>query len=179
MKTILELIAALAVMTVAFGANQTTPLANTPKTGDKAPAVEGVDQDGKPWKLADFRDRKAVLLYFYPKDDTPGCTKQACGLRDQLADLKSKNVEVVGVSFDSPQSHKQFQSKYNLGFTLLADQNGMIADKFGARIDGRKMAKRVSFLIDRKGRIVHVTDNPDAQVHIDQMKEAAARLDAR
>src|SRR5262245_35467434 len=75
--------------------------APTPKVGDKAPMIEGKDQDGKTWKLADQTGKKAVLLYFYPKDDTPGCTKEACGFRDQMSDLKKDQVEVVGVSFDS------------------------------------------------------------------------------
>src|SRR5262245_61458299 len=83
-----------------------------PKAGDKAPLVEGKDQNGKDWKLSDVVGKKVVLLYFYPKDDTPGCTKEACGFRDRIADLKKDNVEVVGVSFDSPESHQKFISKY-------------------------------------------------------------------
>jgi len=75
--------------------------AATPKPGDKAPLIEGKDQDGKSFKLADEIGKKVVLLYFYPKDDTPGCTKEACGFRDRISDLKKDNVEVIGVSFDS------------------------------------------------------------------------------
>src|SRR5687767_7696254 len=88
------------------------------KVGDKAPMVEAKDQDGKDWKLADALGRNAVLIYFYPKDDTPGCTKEACGLRDRMDDLKSKKVEVVGVSFDSGESHQKFIEKYKLNFKL-------------------------------------------------------------
>src|SRR5258708_4014651 len=100
--------------------------AETSKVGDKAPLVEGKDQNGKTWKLADEVGKKVVLLYFYPKDDTPGCTKEACGFRDRIEDLKKDNVEVVGVSFDSAESHQQFISKYYLNFPLLADTDGKI-----------------------------------------------------
>lgn len=147
-----------------------------PQPGDKAPLVEGINQDGKPWKLADYIGKKAVILYFYPKDNTPGCTKQACGLRDSMGELKQAGVEVVGVSFDSVESHRKFIQDHQLNFTLLADTDGKIADAFGARSEGRKSARRVSFLIDRQGRIQHVTDSPDAKVHLSQMKEAVAKL---
>src|SRR6185369_11387333 len=102
--------------------------ANTPKVGDKAPLIEGQEQDGKSFKLDDFVGKKIVLLYFYPKDDTPGCTKQACGLRDRMSELKKDNVEVVGVSMDNAESHKKFIAKHNLNFPLLADSEGKITD---------------------------------------------------
>src|SRR6187549_820911 len=102
--------------------------AEAPKVGDKAPVVSGKDQDGKNWNLADEVGKKVVLLYFYPKDDTPGCTKEACGLRDRMGDLKKDKVEVVGVSFDSSESHQKFIAKHNLNFPLLADTDGKIAD---------------------------------------------------
>src|SRR6185503_2114177 len=82
--------------------------ATVPKVGDMAPKFEGKDQNGKTWKLDDALGKKAVLLYFYPKDNTPGCTTQACGLRDRMGDLKKDNVEVIGVSFDSEESHRKF-----------------------------------------------------------------------
>jgi peroxiredoxin Q/BCP len=147
-----------------------------PKAGDAAPLIEGKDQDGKTWKLADVVGKKVVLLYFYPKDDTPGCTKEACGLRDRMADLKKDNVEVIGVSFDSTDSHQKFIAKYNLNFPLLADTDGKIADAYGVRMTGRDMARRVSFLIGRDGKIVHVTDTPSAATHLSEMKEAVGKL---
>src|SRR3954466_9427086 len=106
----------------------------TPAVGTKAPLIEGKDQDGKTWKLADEIGKKAVLLYFYPKDNTPGCTKEACGFRDRISDLKKENVEVIGVSFDNAESHQKFISKYNLNFPLLADTDGKIADAFGVKM---------------------------------------------
>jgi thioredoxin-dependent peroxiredoxin len=149
-----------------------------PKVGDKAPLVEGKDQDGKTWKLSDDVGKKIVLLYFYPKDDTPGCTKEACGFRDSIDSLKADNVKVVGVSFDSGESHVKFISKYKLNFPLLTDSDGKIADAYGVRMNGRSMAKRVSFLIGLDGKIVHVTDSPDAEKHLTEMKAAAAKLKA-
>src|SRR5215510_3752646 len=131
---------ALAFLTLASLA--TGAGAETPKVGDKAPLIEGKDQDGKTWKLADVVGKKVVLLYFYPKDDTPGCTKEACGFRDRIADLKKENVEIVGVSFDSGESHKAFISKHSLNFTLLADTDGKIAAAYGAKMADRNMARR-------------------------------------
>jgi peroxiredoxin Q/BCP len=151
--------------------------ADTPKEGESAPLVEGKDQKGDPWKLADQVGKKVVLLYFYPKDDTPGCTKEACGLRDRMDALKSDNVEVVGVSFDSADSHQKFISKFNLNFPLLADTDGKIADAYGVRsAPGRARARRVSFLIGLDGKIVHVTDTPSADVHLSEMHDAIDKL---
>jgi len=159
---------------LALGLSVTMNAANAPqktlKTGDKAPTVKAMDQDGKEWKLADRLGKKNVLLYFYPKDNTPGCTTQACGLRDSMADLNAGNTEVVGVSFDSAESHKKFIAGHNLNFTLLADTDGKIADAFGVRMPERNMARRVSFLIGKDGKIIHVTDSPKADVHLTEMK---------
>lgn len=151
--------------------------AATPKVGDKAPLVEGKGQDGKSWKLSEALGEKVVLLYFYPKDNTPGCTKQACGFRDQIADLKKDKVEVIGVSFDSSESHQKFAQKYNLNFPLLADTDGKIADAYGVRREeGKNIARRVSFLIGKDGKIAHVTDSGNADVHLAEMKDAVAKL---
>jgi len=150
--------------------------AETPKVGDRAPLVQAKDQDGKTFKLADVVGKKIVLLYFYPKDDTPGCTKEACGLRDRMADLKKDNVQVVGVSFDNEDSHKKFIAKHNLNFPLLADTDGKIADAYGVRMPTRSMARRASFLIGLDGKIAHVTDTPKAEVHLAEMKEAVEKL---
>src|SRR6267378_2202922 len=149
--------------------------AEMPKPGDKAPLVEGKDQDGKTWKLADEVGKKVILLYFYPKDDTPGCTKEACGFRDRISDLKKQGVEVIGVSFDSAESHKNFIAKHNLNFPLLADTDGKIAEAYAAKMPERNMARRVSFLIDKDGKIAHITDNKDAQIHLTEMQDAVAK----
>ena len=166
------LVTMLAAVLTAF-----TLRAATPKVGEAAPAVEGKDQDGKVWKSADHIGKHVVLFYFYPKDDTPGCTTQACGLRDRMGDLKRDNVEVVGVSFDNSESHQKFIAKHNLNFSLLADTDGKITDAYGVRREaGKNMARRASFLIGLDGKIAHVTDTPSAATHLSEMKEAVAKL---
>lgn len=151
-----------------------------PKVGDKAPEFSAKDQTGKTWNLNKLEGKKVVLLYFYPKDDTPGCTKEACGLRDRMADLEKDGVQVLGVSADNAQSHQKFISKFNLNFPLLIDPNGKIADEYGARMEKRPtMDRRVSFLIGKDGTIKHVTDNPSAEVHLKEMKKAVSDLAAK
>ena len=147
-----------------------------PKAGDAAPSFEGTNQDGQIVKLADFAGKKIVLLYFYPKDFTGGCTKEACGFRDRMGELKTNNVEVIGVSFDSAESHQKFIAEYKLNFTLLADTNGKIIKAYDVKMPLMNMAKRVSFLIGTDGKIVHVTDAMSPQTHFDEMKEVIAGL---
>ena len=125
--------------------------ADTPKAGDNAPEFEAKDQDGKMWKLSGLAGKQVVLLYFYPKDDTPGCTKEACGLRDRMSDLKKDNVQVLGVSFDDGESHKKFIAKHNLNFPLLVDTDGKIADEYGARMPNKSMARRSKGSVPRQG----------------------------
>jgi peroxiredoxin Q/BCP len=150
--------------------------AETPKVGDKAPEFSAQDQDGKTVKLSDYAGKQSVLLYFYPKDNTPGCTKEACGFRDRLDDLKKKGVAVLGVSRDDAASHKKFIADHSLTFPLLADTDGKVTDAYGATMAGRPMSRRVSFLIDKSGKIVHVTDTPSADKHLAEMKEAVEKL---
>ena len=180
MKIMLKLFVALFIAAALASSAPAAEATKIPQAGDKAPLVEGKDQDGKTWKLADLIGKKVVLVYFYPRDDTPGCTKQACGLRDRMDSLKKDKVEVVGVSFDSGDSHKKFIEKHNLNFTLLADTDGKIADAFGVRREpGKNMARRASFLIGLDGKIVHVTDVPSADVHLAEMKDAVAKLTSK
>lgn len=146
--------------------------ADLPKAGDNAPLFTGLDQDGNPFRLADHIGKKIVLLYFYPKDFTGGCTKEACGLRDRMGDLQANNVEVIGVSHDSVDSHKKFAEKYKLNFTLIADPDGKIISAYDAKMPMLAMSKRVSFLIGLDGKIVHVTDAMNPQEHFDEMKAA-------
>jgi peroxiredoxin Q/BCP len=153
-----------------------TVFAEMPKVGDTAPLIQGVDQDGKTVKLADYIGKKIVLLYFYPKDFTSGCTKEACGLRDRMGELQTNNVEVIGVSYDSVESHKKFADEYKLNFTLLADPDGKIVEAYDTKMPLMNMSKRVSFLIGLDGKIVHVTDAMNPQTHFDEMKEAIAGL---
>jgi peroxiredoxin Q/BCP len=168
-----KVIAALMLMVSAAVA-----LADIPKPGDVAPPFTGTDQNGKTVSLADFAGKRNVLLYFYPKDFTGGCTKEACGFRDRMADLQTNNVEVVGVSFDTAETHVRFAETNRLNFSLLPDPDGTIIAAYGVKMTGRKMAKRVSFLIGTDGRIIHVTEAASAQTHFEEMKTAIAGLRA-
>jgi peroxiredoxin Q/BCP len=151
--------------------------ARPPRVGDMAPLVTGRNQDDKTWRLASLIGKKIVVLYFYPKDDSPACTKEACGFRDRMGELKKDNVEVIGVSFDSPESHQQFIEKSKLNFPLIADTDGKVADAFGARAGaGKKVARRVSFLIGLDGKVAHITESPQADTHLNEMKDAVAKL---
>jgi thioredoxin-dependent peroxiredoxin len=172
MKIYLTLLAALSMFIA------TSALADMPKVGDAAPAFRGVDQNGQTVKSSDLIGKKIVLLYFYPKDFTGGCTKEACGFRDRMADLQKDNVELVGVSFDTSDSHKSFAAKYGLGFTLLADTDGKISDAYGTRMSGKDMSNRISFLIGLDGKIVHETNSGNPQKHFDEMQASIASLQA-
>jgi peroxiredoxin Q/BCP len=145
--------------------------------GDRAPLFSGHDQDRHKWKLSNHLGKSVVFLYFYPKDNTAGCTAEACGLRDNLVELKQLGVDVVGVSFDGKDSHKEFAFRNNLSFPLLADTDGQIADAYGARMVGdKKMDRRISFLIGLDGKIVHITDSPEPAIHVREMVAAVAKL---
>lgn len=138
------------------------------KPGDKAPAFSGIDQNGNKVSLNDFNG-KDLVLYFYPKDDTPGCTAEACNFRDNYAALKAKGYEVVGVSVDSDESHRKFREKYELPFTLLADEDKKIVEDYGVwgekNMYGRKYmgTNRVTFVIDGNGVIRHVIQKVDTK----------------
>lgn len=143
----------------------------TPKVGDQAPNFKAQDETGAWRTLADFGAGK-IVLYFYPKDDTPGCTKQACSLRDGFTHLQEQNITIIGVSFDSPASHQQFKTKYNLPFTLLSDANKSMAHAYGTyRWFTWFMPKRYTFLIN-KGRIVAILKDVDVRHHSDQVIQA-------
>ena len=167
-----RILLALAVLIASVAAT----VAAMPQVGDTAPLFVGKDQNGNDFDLASLVGKKIVLLYFYPKDFTGGCTKEACGFRDRMGDLQKDNVQVVGVSFDTEDSHQKFIAKYNLNFPLLADPDGKIADLYGVRMNGRNLDNRVSFLIGLDGKIVHVTNSGNPQVHFSEMKDAIAGL---
>ncbi len=145
------------------------------KAGDTAPDFNATTTDGSKVSLKDFRGKK-LILYFYPKDDTPGCTAQACSLRDANTEIRKKGAAVLGVSTQDELSHQRFAAKYNLNFPLIADTDGKIADAYGVRAPNKQIARRVSFLIGRDGKIAHITDSPNADVHLTEMKGAVAKL---
>jgi len=142
--------------------------------GDKAPAFSGKDQNGKKLSLADYKGKK-VVLYFYPEDDTPTCTVQACNLRDNYALLKKNGFEVIGVSPNDEKSHKKFEAKFNLPFTLLADADKAIIDKYGVwgekQLFGNKFmgVHRTTFVIDEKGVIRKIFLRPKNKQHAEEI----------
>jgi thioredoxin-dependent peroxiredoxin len=147
------------------------------KEGDKAPDFSTTDADGKTIKLKDFKGQK-VVLYFYPKDDTPGCTKEACSFRDDFGTFKKRGINVLGVSPDSETSHKKFVQKYKLPFMLLADHEHKIADAYGTYGQKKFMGRtymgilRTTFLIDEKGKIKKVFEKVKPDEHAREVLEA-------
>jgi len=144
--------------------------------GDKAPAFRTRDQDGSAVSLGDFKGRK-VVLYFYPKDDTPGCTKEACAFRDEWSQFRKRKVAVLGVSVDDERSHKKFAEKFSLPFTLLADPEKRIVRDYGVwgqkSMYGRKYmgTHRVTYLIDEKGKIAAVWPKVKPETHAKEILE--------
>ena len=142
------------------------------EVGDKAPAFDGINDRDKKWVSKEKAGKKIYIVYFYPADMTPGCTKQACSYRDALSDLKRKDVEVIGISGDAVENHQHFKKEYELNFTLLSDSEGKIAEAFGVEtakggsiqrmIAGKELTlergvttKRWTFVIDKDWKIVH------------------------
>ncbi|GGH81164.1 peroxiredoxin Q/BCP [Filimonas zeae] len=147
------------------------------KEGSKAPDFTGTDQNGNTVSLKDFKGSK-VVLYFYPKDDTPGCTAQACNLRDNYSHLLKKGLKVIGISTDSVKSHKKFETKYELPFPLIADEDKQIVEQYGVYGEKTFMGKthmgtiRTTFLIDEEGNVFKVLDKPDTKNQTEQVFEA-------
>ena len=145
--------------------------------GIPAPDFELLDDTNTPRKLSDFRG-KNVILYFYPEDDTPGCTKEACSFRDAFASYKKKGITVLGVSPDSEASHKKFVTKYKLPFTLLADTDKAIAESYGVWGEKKFMGRtymgvhRTTFLIDEKGKIKKIFEKVKPEDHASEVLEA-------
>ena len=129
------------------------------KVGDIAPSFSLPAQNGKNVSLADFRGQKSVVLYFYPKDDTPGCTVESCAFRDQYEVFQAAGAEVIGVSGDSRESHQRFTNKYNLPFTLLSDQGDKVRKQYGATAVFGFIPGRVTYLIDQNGIVQYVFDS--------------------
>lgn len=144
------------------------------KAGDRAPDFASKDQDGNTIRLSDFKGKK-VVLYFYPKDQTPGCTKEACNLRDNIDALKDAGYVVLGVSTDNEASHREFREKYNLPFTLIADTDQSVNKLYGTWVEKEREGKkfwgtaRTTFLIDENGIITEVIDKVDTEAHADQI----------
>ena len=177
MKTslmILGLIVAVAMLTVVA-----LPAAEAPVAGTKAPDFTLKSQEGTNVSLKDFRG-KWVVLYFYPRDDTPGCTKEACSFRDGFSQFKKQGITVLGVSPDSEKSHQKFATKYSLPFTLLADTDRKIAEAYGVWGEKKFMGRtymgvhRTTFLIDEKGKIKKIFEKVKPEDHASEVLQAFA-----
>lgn len=138
-----------------------------PDVHSRAPAFEAPDQDGQVRTLEEFRG-KSLVLYFYPRDGTPGCTEEACAFRDAWDRIAALNAQVVGVSTDSVQSHREFADEYELDFPLLADPEARILAAYGVE-QMLGMARRVTFIIDRHGIVRRVFEDVDPGVHVDEV----------
>lgn len=144
------------------------------KEGDKALEFSLKDQNGKMHKLSDYKGKK-VIVYFYPKDDTPGCTKEACNFRDNFSDFKKKGAIILGISADDEKSHKKFAEKYSLPFTLLSDPGHEVLEKYGAWTKKSMYGKifmgiqRITYLIDEKGIVIKVFPKVKPDEHADEL----------
>jgi peroxiredoxin Q/BCP len=144
------------------------------QVGDQAPAFEGIDQDGQPIKLGDFKGKK-LALYFYPKDNTPGCTAQACNLRDNYDALLNAGYAVVGISSDSAKKHQNFINKFDLPFPLIADEDKSIHEQFGTWVEKSMYGRtymgtaRTTFIIDENGKIEEIIAKVKTKDHTAQI----------
>lgn len=164
----------LADMAGKLGITKDVTKADKLKVGDKAPAFELKNQDGKTLSLKDYEGRK-LALYFYPKDDTPGCTAESCNLRDNYSMLKKKGYEVIGVSADTEKSHKKFANKFKLPFDLLSDGEKKMVEDYGVwgekMLFGRKYMGiiRTTFIIDENGKIERIIKDVETADHTSQI----------
>jgi peroxiredoxin Q/BCP len=150
-------------------------MATMPQQGQQLPEVEFVTEDGERLPARDLGGQKTVL-YFYPKDDTPGCTKEACAFRDRMDDYSEADIQVYGVSLDSPESHRRFRERYGLNFPLLTDEGGRASETLGVLREGGEKANRVTFLLDSDGRIAKVYPEVSPETHADEILKDAASL---
>lgn len=150
------------------------------RVGERAPAFSGVTADGKTISLDDFRGKHPLILYFYPRDNTPGCTKEACSFRDHAAEIAAAGAAIVGVSMDSQESHRKFIADHRLNFPLISDRDATICKAYGvARLNGWFPPKRVTFVIDRDGIVRHVIHSElGIARHIDEALDALRKLAA-
>lgn len=171
MKKIL-LVAAILIIGLLFIKCKSKPKKSL-SVGDKLPEFQLLTQDGLDFDANEFIGKQAMVIYFYPKDDTPGCTKEACKFRDEFEVFSDLNTVVIGISSDDVASHKAFAEKYNLPFTLLADTEKKVRSMFGVPAFGAGLIPgRVTYIVDKKGIVQYVFNNmKDAELHIDKSLE--------
>jgi peroxiredoxin Q/BCP len=187
--------AALCLGTLAVGELRAEKKAADVKVGDRAPTFQATDDQGNPWKSSDHVGKKVIVVYFYPADLTGGCTRQACGFRDDMKKLTDKGVEVVGISGDSAKNHEIFKKVHKLNFTLLADEEGSVAKKFGVPVgkggefktkdaEGNDVVltrgvtiQRWTFVIDKDGKIAHKNSSVKAAEDSKQILQLLDKLE--
>ena len=149
------------------------------KVGDQVPAFQLQNQDGEIISIQDYIGKQNLVIYFYPKDDTPGCTKQACSFRDQYEEFNDLNAEVFGISSQSVSSHKEFAEKHRLNFNLLCDKDNQVRKLFGVPTSFLGLLPgRVTYVVDRSGKIVHIFNSQfRAEEHINQAKNILKNLE--
>jgi len=173
MKKIFSLIIVFLVLLLAFSVYKMRGQSSL-EIGDKVPSFSLMNQLGEPFNIDDHIGKKAMVIYFYPKDDTPGCTKEACSFRDSYEKFTDKNIEVIGISSDDVLSHKNFADKYNLPFTLLADTDNEVRNLFGVKgnIFGL-IPGRVTYVVNKSGKIIFIYDSQfKAEKHIEESIKA-------
>lgn len=145
------------------------------KEGDKAPEFTAQDAYSKSYTLSAYNGVSPVVLYFYPKANTSGCTKEACGIRDSFSEFKKKNIVVLGMSVDSKEDIREFIDDHNLNFPLLSDEDKRISEKYGV-LNNLGVSSRVTFIIDKNGKIAHIMRDVDVETHADEVLEMASGL---
>ncbi len=150
-------------------------MANLPQQGQPLPEIDLTAEDGSRVGRDDLAGQRTVL-YFYPKDDTPGCTKEACAFRDRMGDYGEAGIKVYGVSLDSPESHREFREKYNLNFPLLTDEGGRAAEALGVLRGNGEVANRVTFLLSPDGNVAKVYPEVSPETHADEILTDAQNL---
>lgn len=146
------------------------------KIGDKIPSFTAKDTNGNLFESQDYIGKQPLVIYFYPKDNTPGCTTQACSFRDNYQDFKDLGAEVIGISSDSVRSHIQFKSKFNLPFILLSDNDKKIRKLFGVQNNLLVIPGRETFVTDKNGTILLIFNSMSAEIHIEKALEILKKL---
>ena len=171
----LTIISIAVLVGLLFSFTMTKQTNNKPlAVGDKVPEFTLQDQKGDEFKIGDYLGNNAMVIYFYPKDDTPGCTKEACSFRDSFEEFTDRNVKVIGISADDVESHRDFAKKYNLPFTLLADTNNEVRKLFGVKSNLMGLIPgRVTYVIDSSGSIIYIFESQlKATKHISEALQA-------
>jgi thioredoxin-dependent peroxiredoxin len=172
MKKGLKFFCALFLSIITFNCNGN---AHNLKDGDNAPSFNLKDVNGNSYNLSSYRGKSPVVIYFYPAANTPGCTKEACGIRDSWDNFKNKNIVVLGISVDSKEKIKQFINNYNLNFPLLSDENKTVSKTYGV-LNKFGIDNRITFIVDKTGYINTIIRNVDVNTHANEVYKLASQL---